>query len=91
MTIKSKPAGALFAALTIAAPLALGATPASAAPRGVEMAAYHVDVMRDHGRRPPLRVEHRGPAPHGHFRWHAGAWSWRHDHWQWAPGVRLRF
>jgi hypothetical protein len=87
MTIKSKLAGALI----VAGPLALGATPASAAPRSIEMAAFHVDVMHDHNRRPPLRVEHRPPMPHGRYHWRDGSWKWNHDHWQWTSGLWIRF
>ncbi len=90
MTIKTtKLAGALFAALTVAAPLALSATPAEAAPhRG---GGFHVDPMRDRGHRPATRFERRPHQPHGHYRWRAGAWNWSRDHWVWAPGIWMRF
>lgn len=91
MTIKSKLAGVLFAALTIAAPIALS-TAADAAPRGATMTvAYHVDPMRDRHHRPPLRVEHRPMQPRGHFHWRAGTWSWHRDHWIWMPGAWIKF
>lgn len=97
MTFKTtKLAGALFAALTVAAPLALSATPAAAAPHhddamGGGMMGGHADVMHDRGHRPPQRFEHRPRQPHGHYRWRAGAWNWNHNQWMWAPGLWIRF
>lgn len=95
MTIKSmKLAGALFAALTVAAPLALSATPAEAAPHGGGMmgSGFHqVDQMHDRNHRPPLRVEYRSHQPRGHSHWRAGQWNWSRDHWVWTQGIWLRF
>ena len=101
MTIKTKITGALFAALTIAAPLALYASPADAAPaKMVQMARYdhdnfgrdpRMDMYHDRDHRPPLRVEYRPHQPHGHYRWHAGMWNWHGGAWVWAPGVWVRF
>jgi len=101
MTIKkTKLAAMLAAALGVAAPLAMTASPADAAPLhgGMMMpvAEHHgptvrVDIYRDRDHRPPLHVEYRPHAPHGHFRWHPGAWSWSRGHWVWVPGVYVRF
>lgn len=88
MTIKAKLFGAMFAAATIAAPLALTATPAAAAPHHDY---HHPDAMHDHGHRPPPRVEHHSRMPHGHYRWRAGEWHWSHDHWIWMPGLWMKF
>jgi hypothetical protein len=105
MTIKkTKLAGILAAALSLAAPLAIGATPADAAPMhgGMTMTVAMHDTMghgdfsrdrdyRDRDHRPPLRIEYRAPAPRGHFHWHAGGWSWGRGHWVWNPGAYARF
>ena len=93
MTIKSiKLAGALFAALTVSAPLALSATPAEAAPHGGGMMGIHQpDSMHDRNHRPPQRVENRPHQPRGHANWRAGKWNWSRDHWEWAPGIWIRF
>jgi hypothetical protein len=88
MSIKTKLfAGAL--ALSLAA-----ATGASAAPHGggmMMMSGHHPDAFHDHNHRPPLRVEHRPPQPHGHYRWRTGAWGWRNNAWTWTPGIWIRF
>jgi hypothetical protein len=89
MTIKAKLAGAMFAVLTIAAPLALTTTPAAAAPHGGGY--HHPDAMHDRDHRPPMRVEHRSRQPHGHYKWREGRWNWSHDHWIWMPGIWIRF
>lgn len=92
MSIKTK-LGALAAALTIAAPLAL-ITPAQAAPHGggmMMMGGGHHDAMHDRGHRPPNRNESRPHQPRGHYRWRAGQWNWSRDHWIWAPGIWIRF
>jgi hypothetical protein len=105
MTIKTKLAGALFAALTIAAPLALSATPADAAPmKSIQVARNdhdnnfgrdnnrgHMDAFHDRNHRPPMRAENRPRQPHGHYRWRAGAWNWSHNQWAWQPGIWIRF
>ena len=92
MTFKSKILSGLLA-LAVAAPLALGAVPASAAPRHVEnMMGGHHDVFHDRGHRPPMRAEHRPSMPHhGHYRWHDGSWGWRNGAWVWAPGLWIKF
>jgi hypothetical protein len=99
MTIKSKLAGALFAALTVAAPLALSASPADAAPMRPTIAMRNdhdngggrMDAFHDRNHRPPMRAEHRPSMPHGHYRWRAGAWNWHGNQWTWAPGLYIRF
>jgi hypothetical protein len=99
MTIKkTKLAGMLAAALSVAAPLAIAASPADAAPMRGEMMmapehrpAAQVDNYRDRDHRPQLRIEYRPIAPRGHFHWHAGAWSWGRGHWVWVPGGYVRF
>ena len=101
MTIKSmKLAGALFAALTVAAPLALSATPAEAAPHyngqmgGGTTGGFHnnrPDSMHDRNHQPPQRVEYRSHQPRGHSHWRAGQWNWSRDHWVWTQGIWMRF
>ncbi|HWD29910.1 MAG TPA: hypothetical protein VG387_22250 [Rhizomicrobium sp.] len=73
--------------------LAAGTAAANAAPHGggMMMSGHHMDAMHDHGHRPPMRVEHRPPMPHGHYRWHDGAWGWRNGTWAWTPGIWIRF
>lgn len=104
MSLKTKITGALFAALTVAAPLALSASPADAAPMRPIMIARddhdnfgrdsnrgHMDAFHDRNHRPPMRVEYRPHRPHGHYRWHDGRWNWRGGAWVWAPGIWVRF
>jgi Spy/CpxP family protein refolding chaperone len=96
MTIKKTKLAAMFAAaLSLAAPLALGATPADAAPHhmggGMMGGTGHKDSMHDRNHHPPMRAEHRPRQPHGHYRWRAGAWNWSHNQWSWAPGIWIRF
>ena len=88
MTIKT----GIFALAILAAPLALTAAPASAAPNGggMMMGGHH-DAMHDHAHRPPPRDEHRPPMPHGHYRWRTGAWGWNNGAWAWTPGIWVRF
>jgi len=102
MTIKSmKIAAILTAALSLAAPLALGATPADAQSmygRGMQN-GYHANVIaapvsfrdtggsfNDRNHRPAPRDEMRMPMPHHGYRWHAGNWNWQRSHWVWAGG-----
>jgi hypothetical protein len=98
MTIKkTKLASILAAALSLAAPLAISAAPADAAPMhgGMTMTMHDTmgrgDFSRDRDHRPPLRIEYRAPAPRGHFHWHAGGWAWGRGHWEWVPGGYVRF
>ena len=76
-----------------AAALALSLAPlaANAEPHhGGGMMGGH-DIYHDHGHRPPLRVEHRPPMPHGHYHWRDGSWGWRGGVWVWTPGLWIRF
>jgi len=85
---------ALVGALSLAAPLALSATPAEAAPHGGGMMGGgmgHMDAFHDRNHRPPARAEHRPRQPHGHYRWRTGAWNWDHNQWTWQPGIWIRF
>ena len=102
MTIKStKIAAILTAALSLAAPLALSATPADAQSmygRGTQN-GFHANVIatpisyRDNGgnfsdrnHRPAPRAETRMPMPHHGYRWHAGNWNFQRGHWMWTGG-----
>lgn len=103
MNIKSKVTAALFAALTVAAPLALSVSPADAAPAGTIQMARHdhdnsrrdnhgrTDMYHDRNHRPPMKPEYRPHKPHGHYHWRAGRWNWRSGMWVWAPGLWVRF
>jgi Ni/Co efflux regulator RcnB len=93
MTIKStRLALALLGALAFAAPLALSATPADAAPHsGGMMGGSHQDAFHDRNHRPPAQHENRPRQPHGHYRWRAGAWNWNQNQWAWQPGLWIRF
>jgi hypothetical protein len=78
-------AGALALSLV---PLAANAAPHGG---GMMMMSGNHDAFHDHSHRPPMRVEHRPPMPHGHYRWHDGAWGWQNNAWVWAPGIWVRF
>ncbi len=82
---------ALVLALGMAVPVVLSSSPASAAPHGAMM-SMHKDPMHDHGHRPPARTDRRPPMPHGgHYRWRAGSFACHGDHWDWAPGIWIKF
>jgi hypothetical protein len=91
MTIKStKLAIMLATALSLAAPLALGTTPADAAPAhgGAMMMADrdHGDAFND--RRPAPRMEMRTHMAHRGYHWHQNHWNWEHGHRVWDGGFR---
>jgi hypothetical protein len=102
MTIKStKIAAILTAALSLAAPLALGATSADAQSmygRGTQNgngdSHYTTPVSyRDNGgnfndrnRAPAPRMEMRPAMPHFGYRWHQGNWNFQRGHWVWVSG-----
>ncbi|HEY5338035.1 MAG TPA: hypothetical protein VIJ85_07535 [Rhizomicrobium sp.] len=79
------------AALTLA--LAMGApNVAMAASHGNNMMGGHMDAMHDHGHRPAMRADRRPPMPRGgHYRYQNGNWAWHGDHWDWAPGLWIKF
>jgi hypothetical protein len=88
----TKTGAALALALGLAAPVALSSSAAFAAPHDNMMGGMHMDAMHNHGHRPPMRAEHRPPQPHdGHYRWRTGSWAWHGDHWDWVPGIWIRF
>lgn len=91
MTIKTKLFAAAFA-LSLAAPLALGAAEAAPVRGGGMMQGGfhndmgHLDAYHDQRHQPPARHEARPRMPHRGYHWHEGRWNWQHGQWQWFAG-----